>query len=114
MLDDFYQNVEYIEGELRERGIGLTKKATRPLRRIDWSRMVAIYDHEESFLRDRFIRGLVEAHQARVGDGGVSGTVNEQDVRTAMLMLGAAVAEAQEEFFSENSKSVVIDVCPFC
>jgi len=40
--------------------------------------------------------------------------VNAKDVKTAMLMLGAAVASASEQTFSQSNKLLIVEICPYC
>lgn len=91
-----------------------TTDALNPLRRIDWKKLVTIHDHEEHFLRTVFVSSLTSVYQARVASGAGTAKINQDDVRTAMLMLGSAVANAAEKVFSAKNKSIIKTVCPYC
>jgi hypothetical protein len=98
--------------ELARGGLAMTPTAVAPLQRIDFTKLVDIHDHEERFLKDVFISSLKAAQRARVPSG--RGMITAQDVRTAMLMLGAAVSEAAPKKFRDKNKSVIRDICPYC
>ena len=112
MLTDFDANQVYITVALEQKGMVMTSTAMRPLRSVPFERLHEILDHEEAFLRQRFVEAIVDAHTVRTKESGGTDRVNAQDVRTAMLMLGRAVAEAPSEAFA--SKSVIKDICPYC
>jgi hypothetical protein len=100
--------------DLTKHGLEVTPDALKPLQRIDFKKLVHIHDHEEHFLRTVFVSSLVTAHKARLGTSDGTQKINTHDVRTAMLMLGAAVKSASEQAFSGKNKLVIIDVCPYC
>jgi hypothetical protein len=98
---------------LQARGVTIAGNALTPLKRIDFTQLVAIHDHEEHFLRTVFVESLVNATRARSSEGGKPG-VTAVDVRTAMLMLGAAAKAAPEQQFSASAKAILKEVCPYC
>ena len=97
MLDSFQNAKRDVASELAGRGLEMTPTAMSPLGAIDFSRLVNIYDHEEQFLHDVFVSSLLDAHQARLRDSRGTKKINRHDVKTAMLMLGAAVSAAAEQ-----------------
>jgi hypothetical protein len=103
-----------LSAALAKRGLTVSGDALKPLERIDFGKLVKIHDHEEYFLRDVFEESLVSANKTRVKEEGGPSNVTAQDVRTAMLMLGAAAANAPTEKLSSSNKSLIKDVCPFC
>lgn len=114
MIENFRNTSRDLVQELGRHKLQMTSTAMAPLRKINFSRLVRVYDHEEAFLRQMFMESLLEAHRARIRDSGKKGKINAQDVRAAMLMLGAKVSAANEAQFSSASKSIVRDVCPYC
>lgn len=112
MALDFQAAKNDLVNELARRGLGMTPTAMAPLQSIDFTRLVGIYDHEERFLRDVFTSSLLSAQRARVPSGG--GMITAHDVRTAMLMLGAAVSAAPPQTFSDANKPVIQAICPYC
>jgi hypothetical protein len=100
--------------ELANRGLTISPDALKPLDRIDFGKLVAIHDHEEHFLRTVFVDSLVSANKTRVDEDGGPSSITAPDVRTAMLMLGAAAETAPEGTLSAPNKSIIKDVCPFC
>lgn len=111
---DFGNTASGLEAALQRRGLAVAANALTPLRRLDFHALVSIHDHEESFLRQVFFDSLITAHQARTADGEGMAEISLQDVRTAMLMLGAAAANAPEHQFSGASKSIIKGICPYC
>ncbi len=113
-------NVDYSETEgmvrtlARQAGLVVADKALVPLKRIDFRALVDIYDHEEAFLRDVFLSSLAEAKAARAQTDGEDGQITVEDMRAALLMLGAAAANAGEQTFSGRSKTRIRDICPYC
>lgn len=114
MIDSLESTQNQVLADLAKRKLEVTADALKPLRRIDFTKLVNIYDHEEHFLRTVFVSSLVTAHKARLQASSGTQKVNAHDVRTAMLMLGSAVANASEQAFSQKNKSVIKDVCPYC
>lgn len=108
------QSMSEISRFLRQRGVGITRTAMDPLRRLDFAALVEIYDHEERFLRETFLKNLIRAHEARVKGTQRPRKVNVQDIRSAMLMLGTAVSAASENEFSEANKKKIQEICPYC
>ena len=114
MSMDFVNTASGLEAALKSRGLTVAANAQTPLRRIDFHALVSIHDHEEFFLRQVFFDSLITAHEARTADGEGISEMSLQDVRTAMLMLGAAAASAPEQQFSGASKSIIRGICPYC
>jgi hypothetical protein len=114
MNADFASTRQDLMTQLASRGVTISDDALKPLRRIDFQKLVSIHDHEEYFLRTKFVESLESAYQARFKEEGGPQKVTAQDVRTAMLMLGAAAASAPEAQLSSVNKSVIKDVCPYC
>ncbi len=115
MYIDFSGAQQELQQELSSLGHTLDPSAAEPLRHLDYQRLVSIYDHEEAFLRRVLVRSIVTAHRARVQrQGSPPQPVSEDDVRTGMLMFGAAVANAPDQTFSKASTSVIQDICPYC
>lgn len=115
MFRSFQDTESDLVVELGAQGLEMTPKAMGPLRDVDFSRLVGIYDHEERFLHEVFVSSLLEARQARLAtEERSTDKINAHDVRAAMLMLGHAVSEAHEQTFSQANKSVIQEICPFC
>lgn len=114
MDTSFENNRQYLESELRSRGLEVTSEAWRPLQRIQFKKLVKIHDHEEAFLRKVFIESLQSANRMRTSKPGETSKINARDVSTALLMLGAAVANAKESAIAGISKALVKEVCPYC
>ena len=111
---DYKEARGYILSYLDSKGIEATQSAFKPLSQIDFERLVDIYDHEEHFLRTKFLEYLNQIYQARLETKGGSQKINTKDVRAAMLMLGGAVANADEKQISRPNKSIIQIVCPYC
>jgi hypothetical protein len=113
-MHDFPATLQDVLQDLATRGLVVAPDALTPLSRIDFAALVAIHDHEEYFLRRVFLDSLQTAYRTRreVGEGGAE--VTRDDVRTAMLMLGAAAAEAPAAQFSDEAKRIIRQVCPYC
>jgi hypothetical protein len=114
MIKDFEETKNELLAALASNGLTVSSTATRPLSRIDFSKLVTVYDHEEDFLRTVFISSLLSAYRARTEDPDEPREVNARDVKTAMLMLGAAVASASEQTFSQSNKLLIVEICPYC
>jgi hypothetical protein len=114
MIASLERTQDEVLSDLAKHGLEVTENALEPLRRIDFTKLVHIYDHEEHFLRTVFVSSLVTAHKVRLEADNGTQKVNAHDVRTAMLMLGSAVANASEQTFSSQNKSVIKAVCPYC
>jgi hypothetical protein len=113
MLNNRAQAEQDISQELNSRGLTVSPNAMAPLSRIDFGQLMSIHDHEEQFLRRVFLDSLVRAQAARAQGSGAT-EVDADDVRTAMLMLGAAAIAAPEPQFSKQSMSIIQSVCPYC
>ena len=114
MISSFQDARLDLVNELDLRGLEMTSTAMTPLRDIDFSKLVSIYDHEERLLREVFVSSLLNAYQARLSRGRGTTKISIHDIRTAMLMLGSAVSVASEQAFSQANKSIIQDICPYC
>lgn len=114
MNTSFDANKEYLVRELTTKGLEVTPEAWRPLKRIDFNQLVQIHDHEEAFLRGVFVESLQTAHRMRTASASGTRKVNARDVTTAMLMLGAAIASANESLIAASNKALVKSICPYC
>ena len=114
MYNNFSETHDDLIDQLERNNIKVSKDAMKPLKRLNFRRMVEIHDHEEAFLRNVFIDSLISARKARIADGTTSDRLTASDVRTAMLILGAAIRSASENNFSGSSKSIIIEACPYC
>lgn len=103
-----------ITAELREAGWRVARDAMDPLKRIDFSKLVDILDHEERFLERAFMSALIGLRTARVSTPSDRGKITAEDVETALRMLGTAVALQAKETLTEDSKRLIIDSCGFC
>lgn len=110
----FTDSRKRLVGELRKKGWKIAKDAMDPLQRIDFSKLVKIYDHEEYFLEETFIRILLALLSSRAPPISGDEKVSAEDVETALLMLGTAIPRQRDETLSKESKSVIIDSCGFC
>ncbi len=99
---------------LAAKGLEVGMNAAGPLKRINFKKLVSVHDHEEHFLRMTFLQLLKEAHVAREIDRPTKTKITATDVRTAMMKLGKAAANAPDHQFSENSKRKLRDSCPYC
>jgi hypothetical protein len=114
MMVDLEDVQRAVVSAVEDQGFDVGPDAFKPLSRIDFKRLVSIHDHEERFLFEVFITSLITAHRVRREDSGGPPMIDARDVRTALLMLGSAVANASEGAFSSVNKSVITDVCPYC
>ncbi len=114
MDPNFESNRRYLEYELRKLGLEVTPEAWRPLQRIKFKKLVQIHDHEEAFLRRVFLQSLQSANRMRRAATRGTQKINAHDVSTALLMLGAAVENANESAIASVNKALVKDVCPYC
>src|SRR6266536_1917042 len=96
MNADFASTRQDLVTQLATRGLTISDGALKPLQRVDFQQLVSIHDHEEQFLRTKFLESLERAYQARLKEERGSHKITAQDVRTAMLMLGVAAASAPE------------------
>lgn len=110
-----YRGTEQMVRALAERaGLVVSDRALLPLKRLSFEALVDIYDHEEAFLKQVFESSLIEAHEARRQGGQDDGQITIEDVRTALLMLGAAAANTDESTLSSRSKTRIKSICPYC
>jgi hypothetical protein len=114
MRDDFASTSRDILQSLSASGVPVSPNAMGPLSRVDFAALMAIHDHEEFFLRRVFLDSLRSAYRARREAGEGAPELSPADVRTAMLMLGTAAAEAPTAQFSEDAKRLIKQVCPYC
>ena len=99
---------------LRQRNITVEPDAFSPMRQISFSKLVDIHDHEELFLKNVFLESLIAVHGTRKLQGVGADRVSSQDVKAALLMLGAAAASADPAAFSRESHKVLASICPWC
>lgn len=102
-----------LEARLKMEGWNVAPNALEPLRKIDFAKLVSIYDHEERFLEQTFIHTLIGLPRARPLTASQQ-EINASDVKTALLMLGVAIERQAEETVSAASKNVIKDACGFC
>ncbi len=100
--------------DLQASNVAVTRGALKPLNELDFTKLVSIHDHEERYLRLVLVSNLVAITRARAQAYGGSAKVNEADVRTALLMLGAAVRGAPEQAISTANKNLLMMFCPYC
>lgn len=105
---------ERIVAELKQGGWKVAKGAMNPLLSIDFTKLVAVHDHEEQFLERTFIDTLLALRRARVSTRDDQGKITAEDVETALRMLGTAVARQADQTLSKASKSAIKDACGFC
>jgi hypothetical protein len=103
-----------IAAELRQAGWKIAKDAMDPLQRINFAKLVAILDHEERFLEQTFINTLLVVRRARVSTQADQGKITADDVETALLMLGTAVARQGDQTLSKAARKAIVDSCGFC
>ncbi len=99
---------------LSTRGLTTTPDALKPLRFIDFKKLVDVLDHEEQFLFDTFVSSLAEVNKRRASSAQGPVMVTADDVRQALLELGTAVAKASEQTFAFRRKPLIKDACPYC
>ena len=114
MIGSFKDTQDLMVNFLEKNDLEIAPDALQPLRSIDFEKMVAIYDHEELFLRETFFGFLLDAYRARLISDPVRRQVLKQDVRAATLMLGIALPAVDEAKFSQRSKTELIRLCPYC
>ncbi len=112
MDTDRSHHEQFVKDEMAKRGLELTRSALIPFKEFPFEELHAIVDHEERFLQENLIGNIEQAHNLRVRDSESPLPVNARDIRTAMLMLGAAIAEAPPEVFSKQS--LILKICPYC
>lgn len=99
---------------LSRENLSIAPDAMLPLDRIDFPKLVNIYDHEEHFLEQTFLDTLVGLPRARRFPAPDLQTITAGDVKTALLMLGTAVSGQAEATISSASKSIIKNACGFC
>jgi hypothetical protein len=99
---------------LKARGLATTPDALKPLRFIDFKKLVEVHDHEERFLFDTLVASLADETRNRLQRAPGPELVTADDVRQALLDLGNAVARASEQTFAAIRKPLIKDVCPYC
>lgn len=114
MQVDYRETEKMVKALADQAGLSVSDRAMLPLKRLSFDALVDIYDHEEAFLKEVFESSLIEAHEARVQGERDDGQITIEDVRTALLMLGAATANTDERTFSSRSKTRVKSICPYC
>jgi hypothetical protein len=100
--------------ELRRAGWKIAKDAMLPIQRIDFTKLVALHDHEERFLEQTLIHTLLALRSARVSTKADQGKITANDVETALRMLGTAVARQNEVTLSKAARKAIADSCGFC
>lgn len=103
-----------IVSELQQVGWQVSPEALKPLGRIDFAKLVGIYDHEERFLEETFISTLLTVRGARASTAQDEGMVTADDLETALRMLGVAAARQSRATLSDDSKAKIKDACGFC
>ncbi len=103
-----------LEEMFEGRGVEISRTAHIPINAFDLKQLVTIHDHEEAFIRRTFEQSVDQAYRARVAEGRGSAKVTSADVRTALMMLGAAIAAAPETEVSAENKAVASQICPYC
>lgn len=99
---------------LNARGLVTPPDALKPLRFIDFKKLVDVHDHEERFLFDTFVASLADETKKRLQRATGPAHVTADDVRQALLDLGNAVAAASEQTFAASRKPLIKDACPYC
>jgi len=105
---------ESVTAELQAKGWKIAKNAMDPIRRIDFSKLVHIHDHEERFLERTFINTLLALREARVSTNADQGKITADDVETALRMLGTAIARQSNQTLSKITRQAIMDSCGFC
>ncbi len=100
-----------LAGAIKRSGLTLAPDALKPLRRIDFAKLVTIHDHEEHFLQTAFVNTLTTLRDARSVAGD---KITADDVETAILMLGTAAARQAEATLSKKTRGLIKDACGFC
>jgi hypothetical protein len=100
--------------ELRKRGFSISQDAMKPLQRINFTKLVAIHDHEEHFLFTVLVDSLAALLRARGAAGAAANKITAEDVESALLMVGAAAARQPEQTLSKVTRGVIKDACPWC
>lgn len=99
---------------IQQAGWNVTPDAMKPLRKIDFTKLVSIYDHEEHFLEQTFLQSLIGMRSARASTATDHGMITESDVETALRMLGVAAAGQSDATLSKQSRNAIVDSCGFC
>ncbi len=99
---------------IQQAGWNVTPDAMKPLQRIDFTKLVSIYDHEEHFLEQTFLQSLIGMRGARASTSADHGMITKADVETALRMLGVAAARQSDATLSKQSRSAIVDSCGFC
>ena len=98
-----------IRHRLKRSNLVIRPDALEPLSKIDFNQLVEVHDHEEHFLSETFFQVLKVLPRARG-----SKEVTEEDVQTALIMLGVAAANQRNPVLSEDTRNSIKDACGFC
>ena len=88
--------------------------AMSPLQDIDFTKLVAILDHEEHFLEQTFLQSLIGMRGARASTATDQGKITKADIETALRMLGVAAARQSEATLSSETRKSIATSCGFC
>ena len=100
--------------ELLSAGWSVAPDALDSLQKIDFTKLVAIHDHEEYFLERMLIGLLLSLLGARSRAPGQYGEVTKADIETALRMLGVAAGRQDQAALSAETKAAIKDSCGFC
>ena len=103
-----------LTAQLRQTGWIVAKDAMEPLAQIDFAKLVLVHDHEEHFLEQLFLQSLIVLRNARVSTASDRGKVTAADVKTALLMLGAAAKGQSDATLSPETRRSIVSSCGFC
>jgi hypothetical protein len=113
-MEGYVQTRNALLSELKGKGYSISKEAMKPLKGIDFKKLVGVLDHEEHFLRTVFINSLIGLHQAQPLTTVAPNTITVEDVETALRMLGTAAARQPEPTLSTVTKEQIRNACPYC
>lgn len=99
---------------IRQAGWQLAPDAMKPLQKVDFTKLVAIHDHEEHFLEQTFLQSLIGMRSVRASTSSDQGRITKADVETALRMLGVAAARQSNATLSKKSRRDIVDSCGFC
>lgn len=114
MIDTYTDAKAELTAALRPHELRLDPSALTELRKVDFAQLHAIHDHEEHFLRETFIKGVISANRLRTRKRRENPAVTASDVERAMRRLGRALEQASEATISQAASDIVRDVCPYC
>ena len=114
LVEQRYQTVTPALLEIVEEPIDVAGNALDPISKIDFEKLVSIYDHEEAFIEREFYLGLAGAFLSRLEEGSTVQSITKSDVRFAMIAVGTAARLATEDQLAANNKALLISICPYC